>query len=81
MLQGNLLAKFAILVSAMMVAMSGIAIRFMPKSPPMSAMAAALSIAAVLSIGALLFAGLSSSISYHALAAIAAAGLFSTAMG
>ena len=80
-IQGHLVPKLAILVSAVMIALSGIAIRQMPKSPPLSAMAAALMVAAVFSGLALAFTGISDSISVPAIAAIAAAGLFSTAIG
>lgn len=81
LIQGDLLPKFVILVSAVLIAISGIAIRQMPKSPPISAMAAAVSIAALASIVALSILGLSEVISAKALVAIAAAGLISTAMG
>jgi drug/metabolite transporter (DMT)-like permease len=80
-IQGDLLPKLAILISAVLIAVSGIAIRQMPKSPPLSAMAAALLIAAVSSAIAMAFTGFSDSISTQALVAIAAAGLFSTAIG
>ena len=80
-LQGDLLPKFAVLVSAVLLAFSGIAIRQMPKSPPIAAMAAALMVAALFALIALAIAGLSSDIPVEAFAAIAAAGIFSTALG
>lgn len=81
LLQGDLLPKLGVLTSATFLAFSGIAIRQMPKSPPIASMAAALAIAAGLSIAVLLFVGLSEGIPIEAIAAIAAAGVFSTALG
>ena len=80
-LEGGLIPKLAVLTSATFIAFSGIAIRQMPKSPPIASMAAALAIAAVLSIAVLSVMGLSGDMPLMAILAIAAAGIFSTALG
>ena len=81
LIEGDLLPKLAVLVSAVFIAFSGIAIRKMPKSPPIAAMAAALAVAALFSILVLSITGLNRAIPLEAILAIAAAGVFSTALG
>ena len=81
LIEGDWVPKLAVLVSAVFIAFSGIAIRKMPKSPPIAAMAAALAVAALFSLLVLSFAGLNEAIPLEAILAIAAAGVFSTALG
>ena len=76
-----LLAKFVVMISTVMLAMASIAIRKMPPTPPLAAMAAASLVAAGFSLPILVYAIPSSQMTANAIAAIAAAGIFSTALG
>ncbi|MEP1205768.1 MAG: DMT family transporter [Rhizobiaceae bacterium] len=82
LLDGSLFAKLVVLASAMMLAMSSVAMRKMPPTQPLAAMAAASIVGALLSLPVLAFSlPAASGIHPVSLAAIAAAGIFSTALG
>lgn len=78
---GDLFAKLVIMLSAASLAVAGIAIRKMPASPPLGAMAAASLVAAVLSLPVLAFEKSVLDIPPVSLAAIAVAGIVSTGLG
>ncbi len=78
---GGLLAKLVVMISAVLLAMASVAIRIMPPSPPLAAMAAASLIAAVLSLPVLAVESVGSELQLQSFVAIAAAGVISTALG
>ncbi len=78
---GSLLAKLVVMISAVLLAAASVAIRKMPASPPLAAMAAASLIAAVFSLPVLAIESAGSEIKPLSFAAIAAAGVISTALG
>ena len=81
LLDGDFLAKLAILGSTVMLAGAGIAIRKMPPLPPLAAMAAASIVSTLLSLPILAYSAPAIELKPLSLGAIIAAGVFSTAIG